>query len=47
MADENENNDVVVEEVTPVEGGAEGVAPVVPAEEVPAAPAEGTDEVAA
>ena len=37
----------VVEEVTPVEVGTEGVAPVVPAEEVPAAPAEGSDEVAA
>ncbi|MEK7669227.1 MAG: hypothetical protein AAB350_01370 [Patescibacteria group bacterium] len=42
-----ENNDVVVEGVTPVEEGTEGVVPVVPAEEVPAAPAEGSDEVVA
>lgn len=37
---DDENKDVVVEE------GAEEVAPVVPAEEVPAVPAEGSEEEA-
>lgn len=39
---DDEKKDVVVEEGTPVEGGET----VVPAEEVPAAPAEGSEEEA-